>query len=189
LAQPACGISFTFNGGGAISNGFDLALEGLVTSQLKLDLDVGYANAYFTSNVYDSQGHILVSNGDKIGYLPFVSPPVELNTAVNYEIPLRDSEKLRLRLEYQYRSRNAGPFITQNPISPNYAPQESQDPATQLWNAKSGLTLGKVDLNLFVDNLLNAHPLLDKYGQAVLSAPTYSTFRPRTIGVSATVPF
>lgn len=189
LAQPACGISFTFNGGGAVSNGFDLALEGLVTSRLKLDLDVGYSNAYFTSNVYDSNGHILVSSGDKIGYLPFVSPPWDVNASANYEIPLRDAEKLRLRIEYQYRSHNPGPFITQNPLSPNYAPQEAADPATQLWNAKAGLTLGKVDLDLFVNNLFNAHPLLDKYGQAVLSAPTYSTFRPRTLGVSATVPF
>jgi iron complex outermembrane recepter protein len=189
LAQPACGISFTFNGGGAVSNGFDLALEGLVTSRLKLDLDVGYANAYFTSNVYDSKDHILVSSGDKIGYLPFVSPPWDVNASANYEIPLRDADKLRLRIEYQYRSRNPGPFITQNPMSPNYAPQETQDPATSLWNAKAGLTLGKVDLGLFVNNLFNAHPLLDKYGQAVLSAPTYSTFRPRTLGVSATVPF
>jgi len=189
LAQPACGISFTFNGGGAVSNGFDLALEGLVTSKLKVDLDVGYANAYFTSDVYDAKDHILVSSGDKIGYLPFVSPPWDVNASVNYEIPVREADKLRLRLEYQYRSRNPGPFINQNPLSPNYAPQETQDPATSLWNAKAGLTLGKVDLGLFVNNLLNAHPLLDKYGQAVLSAPTYSTFRPRTLGVSATVPF
>ena len=189
LAQPACGISFTFNGGGAVSNGFDLALEGLVTSKLKVDLDVGYSKAYFTQTVYDSKDHILVSSGDRIGYLPFVSPPWDVNASANYAIPLRDDEKLRLRLEYQYRSHNPGPFITQNPLSPNYAPQEVADPATQLWNAKAGLTLGKVDLDLFVNNLFNAHPLLDKYGQAVLSAPTYSTFRPRTLGVSATVPF
>lgn len=189
LAQPACGISFTFNGGSAVSNGFDLALEGLVTSRLKFDLDVGYANAYFTSNVYDSQGNILVSNNDKIGYLPFVAPPWDVNSSANYEIPLSGADKVRLRVEYQYRSRNPGPFINQNQLSPNYAPQLAQDSATHLWNAKASLTLGKADVGLFVNNVFNSHPLLDKYGQAVLSAPTYSTFRPRTLGVSATVPF
>ena len=82
------------------------------SSKLKVDLDVGYSKAYFTQTVYDSKDHILVSSGDRIGYLPFVSPPWDVNASANYAIPLRDDEKLRLRLEYQYRSHNPGPFFT-----------------------------------------------------------------------------
>jgi len=189
LAQPACGISYTINAGSAVSNGFDLDLQSLLTERLRIDLAVAYADAHYTTNVFDSQGHILVSSGDKIGYLPFVNSPWNINSAANYSFPLQNDDKAHVRLEYQYHSRNPGPFVNQNPVSPNYSPQEAQDPSTRLWNGRAGVTMGKVDLGVFVNNLLNAHPLLDKYGQAVLSAPTYSTFRPRTLGVTVNVAF
>jgi iron complex outermembrane receptor protein len=189
LAQPACGISYTINAGKAVSNGFDLALQSLITDQLRLDVAVAYADAHFTENAYDSQGRVLVSKGDKIGYLPFVNSPWDVNTAANYELPLRDSRMAHLRIEYQYHSRNPGPFVNQNAASPNYSPQEAQNPPTNLWNARAGLQIGKVDMVLFANNIFNSHPLLGKYGQALLSAPTYSTFRPRTVGVSANLAF
>jgi hypothetical protein len=67
------------------------------------------------------------------------------------------------------------------------------DPATQLVNARMGFarefTRDKLDVGLFVNNVFDSHPELAKYGQALLSAPTFSTFRPRTIGRSANVSF
>jgi outer membrane receptor protein involved in Fe transport len=190
LAQPACGISYTFNAGSAVSNGFDLALQALPIEHVKLDFSVGYADAHFTTNVYDSHGNILVESGDKIGYLPFVISPWNVNTAGNYEIPLsRDGESIHFRAEYQYHSRNPGPFTNYIANSPGYSPQQGVDPATQLVNARVGFTRDKVDLGLFVNNVFDSHPELAKYGQALLSAPTFSTFRPRTIGLSANVSF
>ena len=190
LAQPACGISYTFNAGSAVSNGFDLALQALPIDHLKLDLSVGYADAHFTTNVYDSNGNILVQDGDKIGYLPFVISPWNVNTAGTYTVPLaRDDENLHFRVEYQYHSRNPGPFTNYIPNSPGYSPQQGVDPATELVNARMGFTKDKLDLGLFVNNVFDSHPELAKYGQAVLSAPTFATFRPRTVGLSANVSF
>jgi iron complex outermembrane receptor protein len=190
LAQPACGISYTFNAGNARSDGFDLALQALPINHMRLDLSVGYADARFTTDVDDSHGNVLIQTGDKIGYLPFVIAPWNVNTSANYVIPLpHDSDELNLRLEYQYRSRNPGPFSNYIVGSPGYSPQQGADPATQLVNARLGFTRDKVALGLFVDNLCNSHPLLAKYGQALLSAPTYATFRPRTVGLSANVSF
>jgi outer membrane receptor protein involved in Fe transport len=189
LAQPSCGISYTFNSGKAVSNGFDLALEALVTSQLKLDLSVAYADAHLTTNVFDSNGVILAQAGDKIGYLPYVNAPWNVNVTGNYTIPLRSDETLKLRLQYRYNSRNPGPFINQITASPNYAPQEHTDPATNMVNASIALTKGKADLTLAVNNLFNVHPLLDVYAQAVPEAPTYSTFRPRTVSLTLNYPF
>jgi iron complex outermembrane receptor protein len=190
LAQPACGISYTFNAGSAVSNGFDLAVQALPIDHLRLDLSVGYADAHFTTNVYDSHGNVLVERGDKIGYLPFVISPWNVNTAGTYEIPLsRGGEKIHLRAEYQYRSRNPGPFTNFIANSPGYSPQQGVDPPTQLVNARVGFTRDKLDVGLFVNNVFDSHPNLAKYGQALLSAPTFATFRPRTIGLSANVSF
>ncbi len=189
LAQPACGISYTFNSGKAVSNGFDLAVEALVTSQFKLDLSLAYANAHLTTNVFDSNGVILAQAGDRIGYLPYVNAPWNVNVTGNYTIPLASDKSLKLRLEYRYNSRNPGPFINQITASPNYAPQEHQDPATGLVNASVALTKGKADLSLKVNNLFNVHPLLDVYAQSVVEAPTYSTFRPRTVSLALNYPF
>jgi iron complex outermembrane recepter protein len=188
LAQPACGISYTFNAGSATSDGFDLAVQALPIDHLKLDLSVGYANARFTTNVDDSHGNVLIQSGDKIGYLPFVIAPWNVNSSASYAIALND-RKLDLRLEYQYRSRNPGPFSNYIAGSPGYSPQQGVDPATTLVNARLGLSQDALELGLFVNNLLDSHPLLAKYGQALLSAPTYATFRPRTIGVSANYSF
>jgi iron complex outermembrane recepter protein len=189
LAQPSCGISYTFNAGSAVSNGFDLALQAIPIDRLKLDLAVAYADAHFTTNVYDSQGNVLVQNGDKIGWLPWTHSPWDVNTAANYEIPFGQGAKLHLRAEYQYHSSNPGPFVNRITNSPSYSPQDAPDPPTHLTNARVGVTMANVDVGVFVDNVFNSHPLLAKYGQAVLSAPTYGTFRPRTVGLSANVTF
>lgn len=201
LAEPACGVSYTINAGAATSNGFDIAMQALPINQLKLDLSVGYSNAYFTSNVCNpgtvgpcnlssNAANLLIGSGDKIGYLPFVISPWNVNTAVTYEIPLaRDDEKVRLRAEYQYHSRNPGPFTNYNVGTPGYSPQQKNDPATQMVNTRLSLSIDKWDLGLYVNNLLNTHPLLAGYGEAILQPTTYSTFRPRTIGVSANVGF
>ncbi len=189
LGQPSCGISYTFNGGGAVSNGFDIALQAIPIEHLRVDLSIAYADAKYTSTVYDGQGHVLLENGDQIGYLPFVHAPLDINTAANYEIPLAGDQKAHLRVEYQYHSHNSGPFLNQIKTSPNYSPQYVPDPATNLVNARLGWSKDKLDLSLYCNNVFNSHPLLDSYGQATTEKDTYSTFRPRTVGVTANYAF
>ena len=189
LGQPSCGISYTFNAGSAVSNGFDLALQAIPLEHMRLDMSIAYADAHYTTTVYDGLGHVLLQNGDKVGFLPYVHPPWDFNTAANYEIPLSRGEKLHMRLEYQYHSRNPGPFLNQITTSPNYSPQEAQDPSTNLVNARLGLAKDKWDVTLFVNNVFNSHPLLDRYGQSTVEEVTYGTFRPRTVGLTANYVF
>ncbi len=189
LGQPACGISYTFNGGGAVSNGFDIAMQAIPFEHVRIDLSVAYADAKYTSTVYDGQGHVLLQDGDQVGYLPFVHSPWDINTAANYEIPLAGDQKAHMRLEYQYHSHNPGPFLNQIKTSPNYTPQYVPDPATNLFNARLGWSKDKLDLSLFCNNVFNSHPLLDSYGQATAEKITYGTFRPRTVGVTANYAF
>ncbi len=186
----SCSGYFTTNTGNAESNGFDLAVQALVTEQLRLNVDVGYANAYFSSTVYDSAGAPLVLQGDKIGILPQVNPPWDVNTYATYEVPFAQGNTLHLRAEYQYHSRNPGPFVTQNPTSLSYYPELRPNPATQQFNARVGVKLNKVDLTLFVENAFNSHPLLGMYQDTpTTNLITYSTLRPRTAGLSANVDF
>jgi iron complex outermembrane recepter protein len=186
--QP-CGQQYTTNTGSAISNGFDLGLQALITSRLRLNLDVGYTDAYFTRNVLDNAGNPLVISGDKIGLLPQVNSPWNVNTAVNYTIPLPREKLIHLRGEYQYESRNPGPFTTQIPASAGYIPQQTPDPPTHLFNARVGTTIDKLDITLFVDNIFDSHPLLTKNFFEPAGFSTYTTFRPRTTGLSLNYAF
>ena len=188
--QASCEYYYIANTGSAVSNGFDLALQALVTDRLRVNLDVGYVDAYFTSNVLDSAGKPLVLKGDKIGTLPQVNPPWDVNTSATYEIALPHGEKIHLRGEYQYHSRNPGPFITQIPTSPSYFPQLLADPPTHLFNARVGITVKKLDVTLFVDNVFNTHPLLSMFQDAPAeNLIVYKTLRPRTVGLSANLEF
>jgi iron complex outermembrane receptor protein len=186
----SCGYYYIANTGSAVSNGFDLALQALVTDRLRVNLDVGYVDAYFTSNVLDSTGKPLVLKGYKIGTLPQVNPPWDVNTSATYEIALPHGEKIHLRGEYQYHSRNPGPFITQIPTSASYFPQLVADPPTHLFNARVGTTVKKLDVTLFVENVFNTHPLLSMFQDATgENLIVYKTLRPRTVGLSANLEF
>jgi iron complex outermembrane recepter protein len=186
----SCGEVYTTNAASAVSNGFDLALQGIVTDRLRVNLAVGYSNAYYTSNVYDTGGHPLILAGDKIGFIPQVNAPWNVSTSANYEIPLRQGDKIRLRGEYKYSSRNPGPFITQIPTSASYFPLMDADPPIHQTNARVIYTRDKLDVSLFMDNIFNSHPLLSVYQDTAASNLfTYSTLRPRTVGLSANIGF
>jgi outer membrane receptor protein involved in Fe transport len=186
----SCGDAYTTNQGNAASNGFDLALQAVVTEALKVNLNVGYVNAYYTTSVYDNAGHPFVLAGDKIGLLPQVNAPWNVNTSADYAIPLTQDNKIHMRGEYRYTSRNPGPFITQNVTSQNYFPLDAPDPPTHLFNARLGATMGKLDVSLFVSNIFDSHPLLGKYQNIPTSnVITYLTLRPRTAGLSVNYEF
>ena len=185
--QLACSAIYVANAGGAVSKGFDLALQALVTDRLRVEVAVGYADAYYTTNVYNNVGAPLVLAGDKVGLLPQVNALWNVNTIANYAIPipLPQGQRIHLRGEYLYMSRNPGPFLTQNSTSPSYFPLLSPDPPTHLTNTRAIYSIGKLDLGLFVDNVFNSHPLLSKYDYAPESTLfVYRTFRPRTSGLS-----
>jgi iron complex outermembrane receptor protein len=191
LVQLPCGLGYTVNAGSAALNGFDLAVQALVTDRLRVNLNLGYVDAYFTKNVYGPSGAPLVLSGDKVGLLPQVNSPWDVNTSATYTIPLSQGATIHLRGEYQYHSRNPGPFITQIPTSPSYYPLIVADPPTHLFNVRLGATMDKWDFTLFVDNLFNSHPLLGASSlfSATSNLLTDSTLRPRTVGLSANFEF
>lgn len=190
-ASLPCGpFAYSTNAGAAISNGADLSLRAILTEQIRFDLNVSYVDAYYSQNGYDKLGNILVGDGDKVGVLPQVNAPWTVNTALDYELPLAAGDKFHARADVNFTSRNPGPFITQLQNSANSYPLAVPDPSTTLINARIGYTRNRMDVSFYIDNLLNKTPWLSKY-QGVGSSDliTYTTFRPRTLGVSATYAF
>ena len=190
IASP-CGISYVGNTGHAASNGFDMSIRALITEQLRIDAKVAFTNAYFTETVV-SGGVTTVQEGDKVGFLPQVVAPWNVDVSAEYKIPLPNSDTVRLRLEEQYHSQNPGPFENGIVGGANYVPLDRPDPATHLLNARIGYTMGKLDMSLFANNVFNSRPLIGTLSYFPVSS-TYriqnSTFRPFTVGIAANYAF
>jgi iron complex outermembrane receptor protein len=193
-AGESCGpFAYGTNGGDAVSDGFDLQLRAILTQQLKADVSVGYVNAYYSKSGYlpgvPSPSTLLVREGDKVGILPQVNAPWNVTAALDYELALVNGNKFHAWADTIFTSQNPGPFITQNTQINGY-PLAVPDPATHLYNARAGYTINKVDLTCFVNNIANNTPALSKYqGNGGSSLITYTTFQPRTIGLSVNYAF
>ena len=88
VGLPCGPFAYSTNAGSAISNGGELELQAIVTTQLRFHLNVSYVDAYYSQNGYDKLGNILVGEGDKVGILPQVNAPWTINTAFDFEQPL-----------------------------------------------------------------------------------------------------
>ena len=190
-ASLPCGpFAYSTNAGSAISNGGELALRAIVTAQLRVNLNISYVDAYYDSNGFDKLGNILVGSGDKVGVLPQVNAPWTVNAAIDYVMPLATGDRIHARADINFTSRSPGPFITQLQNSANTYPLAVPDPSTTQLNARIGYSRNKMDVSFFVNNALNSTPWLSKYqGVGNSNLITYTTFRPRTLGLSATYDF
>ncbi len=177
---PVCGIQFTTNAGEAVSKGFDLQAAWTPIHALNLEASVGYTNAKFTQTALDANGDILNVKGDSLDVVPWT---VTLGAQVNFPIAARDGY---LRVDYEYNSKRTTPIPTEDPGTAFYDSGLVPNPATNLFSARLGVNFDKWDVALYADNLFDAHPQLNLTHQD--SATTLyeaTTFRPRTVGLSA----
>jgi iron complex outermembrane receptor protein len=175
--------------GSAASNGFDLAVQMLPSSHVKLDANVAYTDARYTRTIIQG-GVVIVRQGQAVNnQFDFGSvSPWNLTASVDYLVELGHDITADFRAEDIFRSQNPGPFALQDPQSPHYVPGYRPDPATNLLNLRASLRWSRYDAVLFVNNALNAQPTIQ------LANPTFQvaqnllagTFRPRTIGLSGT---
>jgi len=190
--SEGCGpYAYGTNAGDAVSDGFDLELRTILTQQLGFDVNVGYVNAYYNKSGYvpGQPTESIVLAGDKVGILPQVNAPWNVNATLHYETPLSNGDKVHAQIVSFYTSQNPGPFITQNTVV-NYYALAVPDPATHLYNARAGYTINKLDLSLFVNNIFNNTEPLSKYqANGSSNLISYTTFRPRTVGLTANLSF
>lgn len=191
LVQASCGITYTENTGAAAVNGFDVSVSALLTQQLLLSVKAAYTNAYYTETTYNGTT-IAVQDGDKVGFLPQVMAPWNLDVVAEYKVPLANGNAVRARIEDQFNSHNPGPFSNGIVGGSNYVPLDVADPATNVVNARVAYVLGGLEMEVFANNVFNNQTELARlsyFNGSSIDRIQQSTFRPRTIGVGLNYAF
>lgn len=181
----SCGYNYFANLGKATSTGFDMQLQAKVTDNLVTDLSVGYTDARFkkTISVGTAPGAAnLVSSGDRLdGFSPWT---IVLDGEYHHEVLGYPSY---VRANVEYHSAESNRIVRLDPTANSYDPSYPAQPSNTFVTLRGGFDLDKWDLSLFIDNLFDAHPALATTHDVRSSQLFYqSTFRPRTIGLTAT---
>ncbi len=181
---PSCGFQYTANLGAAVSDGFDFDANFMVTSAWTINLSLGYTDARYSQTTRTGaapSAPILSRKGDSLG-----APRWTLAFGAQYDFALAN-EPAFIRVDYSYASTDPRLIPARDPQTTSFDPFLPHPPETHYLSVRAGTALGLGEINVFADNLLNAHPRLNLNHQdqftELLEA---TTFRPLTIGVSIT---
>jgi len=177
---PSCGIYTALNFGDAQIDGFDLALTVSPVSQLTLGASVSYTNARYTTPLIGANDAVIRRSGE-----PFPVAPWSVQLNGEFRQPMGDDEAY-LRADFTYTSHDGTPLDLNSPL---VDPDLPRAPKTTMLNLRAGVQLEQgIDVSLFVNNVTNSHPVLSLYhdlpGTQMYRA---SSFRPRTVGLTATI--
>lgn len=176
----SCGMQFTGNLGDATSRGFDVQVQYRPIRSLTIDGTLGYTNAYYTKDFAP-----VVRRGDAID---FDVRPWTFAVGAQQTLPLFH-DRAYARIDYEYRSSLNRLVAVRDPADQSYDPEAVDPPSTSFLSIRTGVALDHANISLFVDNLLNSLPQLS-YLRASNSTNAElfdsTTFRPRTIGLTAT---
>ena len=202
-----CGLQFTDNLGTAVAKGFDVQTESIV-GPFNIEAAFGYTDARF---VKDSK-NALALDGDAISGqaaingAPGTNPPWTASLGVQYNVTIAEKDAFA-RFDYEYTRASSWLAPVQDPRSAQYTANTLTQISPSLSSTKflqfrSGVTLGDWQVSLFVDNVLNAHPITnyertftDAYNPVQFATPPGAvplpqynqyTFRPLTVGLTAT---
>jgi outer membrane receptor protein involved in Fe transport len=191
-----CGLQFTDNLGTAVAKGFDFQANAVIGGGLSVEASVGYTSARFTQN---SQAGLAIA-GDAISgeaainYSPGTNAPWTVAVGPQLDFQAGDHDAF-VRLDWEYSSRNPWEAPVQDPASAQYDPFSYTLPATSFVSLRGGLKFGSWQVSAFVDNLFDSHTVTnyalvqnDSFNPAGPVRPQENdfTFRPRTIGITAT---
>jgi iron complex outermembrane recepter protein len=177
---PACATHVASNLGDASSNGFDLSLKAVIATNWTTGLYVGYTDAKYSSDT-TIFGETLSRSGQAISDIS----PWNVTAEVGYQAPLTDTMAWYGHLEDRYNSRNDKLVPAQDPTTSSYDPFVTTNPAVNRLDTRFGLRFNSgADVAIFATNLLNAHPLLNRYDGLIDITSGAFTILPRTYGVS-----
>lgn len=95
-----------------------------------------------------------------------------------------------VRADYEFAAKRTAPIPNEEPATAFYDPGLRPNPPVHQVSLRAGVTVGDWDVQLYANNLLNAHPQLDLTHQdAATTLYEATTLRPRTIGISANVKY
>jgi outer membrane receptor protein involved in Fe transport len=173
-----CGFDYVGNLGNAVSKGFDLQSTVAVLDGLVLRTGLGYTDAAYSRTLLVAPGVPLISQGDRLD-----SPPWHVSAAGDYSFAaFADAPRSYLHVQYDYDSG----YDLQRASDATYDMLANHMWATRLMSLRLGVRPGRWDTSLFVDNLLDSADRTSVFHDVVTSALVrYTSFRPRTIGITA----
>lgn len=194
VALASCGFAYVANLGKANSKGFDLQADLAVTQDFLLGLSAGYNDAKFTQTVQAVPGAPvnLVTDGDHIAAWPW-----NIAASAQYSFRLLGGREGYVRADYQYQARQSNQTAGTDPANGGYQPWNVFNlPQTSQLAVRGGVRFEGFDVSLFCNNLTNSHTVLSQtpsIKQAAVATELlqyqYTTFRPRTYGVTASYRF
>jgi outer membrane receptor protein involved in Fe transport len=197
-----CGLQFTANLGTAVAKGFDLQADADLGAGFTVEASAGYTSARFTKT---SLGNLAeagdaISGEAAINYSPGTNPPWSVAVGPQYAFKVVQHEAF-VRLDWEYTSRNPWLAPVQDVNSSQFNPNSYTLPATSFTSMRAGVKFAGWQLSLFCDNLFDSHTVLnyaqvqiDPFNPSSLANPNAPTsvqqnnftYRPRTIGITAT---
>jgi iron complex outermembrane receptor protein len=190
-----CGFQYTSNLGTAVAKGFDLQADAVLWGGLAIEASVGYTSARYTKTSSSATAGDAISGEAAINYSPGTNPPWNVAVGPQYSFPIAGHEAF-VRADWSYSSRNPWLAAVQDPNNVNQFNQFSTTlPATSFTSARGGIKFGDWQVAAFVDNLFNSHTILNyalvqnDYNNPAGPPPPQQndfTYRPRTIGITAT---
>jgi outer membrane receptor protein involved in Fe transport len=174
---PQCQVFTTMNLGEAQIDGVDLSVMVTPADGLTLGAAVSYMDARYTSalTVGDT---VIRREGEPLDVAPW---SMHFSGEYEFMVSARD---FYVRADY---TRNTHDDTPVNIDSPLVDPDIPRAPATSVLDLRAGVRLGDLDISLFANNVLNDNSLLS-FGHDNSGSGFYrsTTFRPRTIGITAT---
>jgi iron complex outermembrane recepter protein len=193
VVPPICQISFIANLGEATAKGGDIQAQIAVTDSFSAEITAGYTEARYTqdSRFQDQLTSPIVSKGDAIvGESGQPNAPFTASVGAEYKFSLFEHESF-VRADYEYTGRNKWLSPRQDPNTAQFDAANFTLSATNFVSMRAGMTVGAWQFEPFVDNLLDTH-VLTNYDFSIDPGTGDSrlmrgyTFRPRTVGVTAT---
>jgi iron complex outermembrane receptor protein len=175
---PGCGVNTTFNLGSAKIDGVDLALSAQVLRGLTVGVAASYMDARYTSALDDGSGNIIRRSGEPLDVAPW---SFHLSGEYAFTLGLRD---FYVRADHTRTTHDDTPVDVSSPL---IDPAIPRPPGTSVLDLRAGARFGDLDVSLFASNVLNAHPYLS-LGHDTPDSVNFrtTTYRPRTIGITAT---
>lgn len=179
LTLPECQVHTVFNFGSAKIDGLDLAVSARPVDGLTLTASASYINARYTSQLKNAAGEVIRRKGEPLDVAPW-----SLHLSGQYEFPVAASEGY-LRGDFTYSSHDDTPLDVTSPLVDPGIPRA---PSSSQLDLRLGVRFDEIDVSLFATNVLNAHPFLGRVHSTLADPNLRSvTFRPRTIGLTATL--
>ena len=185
VSLSTCGYGLIVNTGSATVKGFDFESQYAPIHGLNLRADIGYTKTSLDDGLYQPNGSAVYARGSAI---PNSGAPWNLVFSGRYEFPVTGQVNGYVYGDDSWSSQwpRTG---RDDPQVYNYLPYWPPYPSVNTATLRVGGIHQGLDVSLFINNLLNAHPLFVGPDNQLRYIWNATTIRPRTYGITAAYRF